>query len=141
EEWLDTLHEDLVYFVPILRNIPHNELEQREATREGEDISWFEEDKWTLGKRIEQIRTGVHWAEEPMSRVVHIVSNVYVTSVGEVDGEREIGVSNRILVRQNRNQYENITLIGRRQDVLRESADTWTLRRREVRLTENVLSA
>ncbi|PVY61681.1 3-phenylpropionate/cinnamic acid dioxygenase subunit beta [Pusillimonas noertemannii] len=141
EDWLDTLHEDLVYFMPILRNARHNELEQREATREGIDISWFEEGKWTMGKRIEQIRTGAHWAEEPVSRVVHFVSNVYVTSVDEANGEREIGVSSRILVRQNRNQYENIVLAARRNDVLRNSGGAWSLLRREIKLAENVLSA
>ncbi|MGE4338941.1 MAG: 3-phenylpropionate/cinnamic acid dioxygenase subunit beta [Pigmentiphaga sp.] len=141
EEWLDTLHDELVYFVPIVRNARHNELEQRETTREGEDISWFEEGKWTLGKRIEQIRTGVHWAEEPVSRVVHLVTNVYVTSVDEIEGGVEIGVSSRVLIRQNRNQYENIVLAARRQDVLRKIANNWFLLRREAKLTENVLTA
>lgn len=141
EEWLDTLDDQLVYFMPILRNARFGELEKREATREGLDISWFEEGKWTLGKRVEQIRTGVHWAEEPASRVVHFVSNVYVVSVDGVEGGREMTVSSRVQMRQNRNQYENIVLAARRMDVLRQSSAGWTLRRREITLAENVLSA
>lgn len=138
EDWLATLHENIVYFMPILRNARHNELAERELTREGVDISWFEEGKWTLSKRIEQIRTGLHFAEEPVSRVTHHVSNVYVSGVTE--GSSEISVSSRILVRQNRNQHESMVLSGRRNDVLQVVGGQWQLRRREIILTENVLS-
>lgn len=140
EEWLEMLHANLVYFMPIQRNARHSELSEREATKEGVDISWFEEGKWTLAKRIEQIRTGVHWAEEPVSRMAHLVSNIYVTSVNEVEEDLEIEVSSRILVRQNRNQYENMMLAARRKDVLSRSSDGWKLRLREITLTENVLT-
>jgi 3-phenylpropionate/cinnamic acid dioxygenase small subunit len=141
EDWLDTLHDDIVYFMPILRNARHSELEKRESTREGVDISWFEEGKWTLSKRIEQIRTGVHFAEEPVSRVTHHVSNVYVNSIGELNGLFEMNVLSRILVRQNRNQHESMMLSARRTDILRsDGAGEWKLRRREIILTENVLS-
>ena len=68
-EWLDLLAEDLVYFMPIRRNVKFGQHAERENTRQGEGISWFDEDKWTLGKRVEQILTGVHYAEEPLSRV------------------------------------------------------------------------
>jgi 3-phenylpropionate/cinnamic acid dioxygenase small subunit len=141
EEWLDTLHEDVVYFMPMVRNARHNELGAREATREGQDISWFEEGKWTLSKRIEQIRTGVHFAEEPVSRVTHHVSNVFVRGTQEADGGWAMDVTSRLLVRQNRNQTESMVLSARRQDVLhRRGADGWKLRRREILLNENVLS-
>jgi hypothetical protein len=76
KEWLDLLAEDLVYFMPIRRNVKFGQHAERENTKQGEGISWFDEDKWTLGKRVEQILTGVHYAEEPLSRVTHMVSNV-----------------------------------------------------------------
>ena len=138
EDWLNTLHENVVYFMPMLRNTRHNELSAREATREGVDISWFEEGKWTLGKSIEQIRTGVHFAEEPVSRVTQHVSNVYVTGAAAETGA--LSVSSRIFVRQNRNQYESMMLSARRNDVLQKDDDGWKLLRREIYLTENVLS-
>jgi 3-phenylpropionate/cinnamic acid dioxygenase small subunit len=75
-EWLDLLADDLVYFMPIRRNVKFGEQDERENTRQGEGISWFDEDKWTVTKRVEQILTGVHYAEEPLSRVTHMVSNV-----------------------------------------------------------------
>ena len=75
-EWLDLLAEDLVYFMPIRRNVKFGQHAEKENTRQGEGISWFDEDKWTLGKRVDQILTGVHYAEEPLSRVTHLVSNI-----------------------------------------------------------------
>ena len=69
KEWLDLLAEDLVYFMPMRRNVKFGQHAERENTRQGEGISWFDEDKWTLGKRVEQVLTGVHYAEEPLSRV------------------------------------------------------------------------
>ena len=80
-EWLDLLAEDLVYFMPIRRNVKFGHHTEKENTRQGEGISWFDEDKWTLGKRVEQILTGVHYAEEPLSRVTHMVSNVRLLEV------------------------------------------------------------
>ena len=39
-------------------------------------MSWFDNDTETLEKRVKQIKTGVHWADEPLSRVSHLVTNV-----------------------------------------------------------------
>ena len=61
-EWLDTLAEDLVYFMPMMFNVKFGQHETREKTRYEKDMSWFNEGKWTLTKRAEQILTGVHWA-------------------------------------------------------------------------------
>ena len=74
DEWLELLTDDISYFMPMRRNVAAGQHEERENTREGLDISWFEDDKWTLSKRVEQIATGVHWAEEPLSRVSHLVT-------------------------------------------------------------------
>ena len=62
EEWLDLLTDDMRYWMPIRRNVKFGELE-REFTREGQDINWFDEGKDTLTRRVNQILTGVHWAE------------------------------------------------------------------------------
>ena len=119
-EWLDLLAEDLVYFMPMRRNVKFGQHAERENTKQGEGISWFDEDKWTLGKRVEQILTGVHYAEEPLSRVTHMVSNVRLLDVRpSVEDAQEVTVGCRFLVYQNRVEYENYTFIGRRTDELR----------------------
>ena len=141
-EWLDLLAEDLVYFMPIRRNVKFGEHDERENTRQGEGISWFDEDKWTVTKRIEQILTGVHYAEEPLSRVTHMISNVRLLDIKpSVEDPAEVTVGCRFLVYQSRVEYENYTFIGRRTDILRRSGDSWLIARRELILDQNVLLA
>lgn len=141
-EWLDLLAEDLVYFMPIRRNVAFGSPPEAENTLHGEGISWFDEDKWTLAKRVEQIETGVHWAEEPLSRVCHMVSNVRLLAARpDAETAREVEVSSRFLIYQNRVEYENYTFVGKRNDILRRENGAWKLARREIILDQNVLLA
>jgi 3-phenylpropionate/cinnamic acid dioxygenase small subunit len=141
-EWLELLADDLVYFMPIRRNVKFGQHAEKENTRQGEGISWFDEDKWTLGKRVEQILTGVHYAEEPLSRVTHMVSNVRLLDVQpSPEDANTVTVGSRFLVQQNRVEYESYTFIGRRTDVLRRAGASWQIARRETILEQNVLLA
>ncbi len=142
KEWLDMLDEDIVYFMPIRRNVKFGQHAERENTQQGQGISWFDEGKWTLTKRVEQILTGVHYAEEPLSRVCHMVSNVRLLDIkGTSEAAEEVTVSSRFLVHQNRVERETYTFVGKRTDVLRRHEDTWRIRRREIILDQNVLLA
>jgi 3-phenylpropionate/cinnamic acid dioxygenase small subunit len=141
-EWLDLLAEDLVYFMPIRRNVKFGQQAEKENTRQGEGISWFDEDKWTLSKRVDQILTGVHYAEEPLSRVTHMVSNVRLLDVSPSAEDAEtVTVGSRFLVYQNRVEYETCTFVGRRTDTLRRVGQSWQIARRELLLEQNVLLA
>ena len=141
-EWLDLLAEDISYFMPMRRNVKFGQHAERENTRSGVGISWFDEDKWTLTKRVDQILTGVHYAEEPLSRISHMVSNVQIKRVvPSLEDPREVEVRCRFLVYQNRVEYETYTFVGRRTDLLRMTADGWKIARREILLDQNVLMA
>jgi 3-phenylpropionate/cinnamic acid dioxygenase small subunit len=141
-EWLDLLADDISYFMPIRRNVKFGQQAERENTRQGEGISWFDEDKWTLSKRVDQILTGVHFAEEPLSRVCHLVTNVQVRRVEpSIDDPREVEVGCRFLVYQNRVEYETYTFVGKRTDRLRKTAQGWKIAKREIILDQNVLLA
>jgi 3-phenylpropionate/cinnamic acid dioxygenase small subunit len=140
--WLDTLADDLVYFMPMMYNVKFGEHAAGEKTRFDKDMSWFNEGKWTLTKRVEQILTGVHWAEEPLSRLCRAVSNVQLTSVStNANGELEIGVRSRFVTYQNRCEYEEYVFVGKRNDVLRQVDGQWKLARREIHLGQTVLLA
>ena len=141
-DWLNLLTEDITYFMPIRRNVKFGQQADRENTRQGEGISWFDEDKWTLTKRVDQILTGVHYAEEPLSRVCHMISNVQIRRVTpSLDDPREVEVRCRFLVYQNRIEYETYTFVGKRTDLLRKTPDGWKIARREILLDQNVLLA
>ena len=55
DEWLALLAEDIRYWMPMRRNVKYGDT-TREFTRETEDISWFDEGKDTLTRRVRQIQ-------------------------------------------------------------------------------------
>ena len=141
EEWLDLFTEDAHYFMPMRRNVPRDELE-REFTRAGTDVNWFDEGKDTLTRRVKQILTGLHWAEEPPSRICHMVSNVQLTHAGSAEPvEMEVGVKSRFLIYRNRVETETDFLVGKREDLLRRVDGEWRIARRKIILDQSVLLA
>jgi len=138
EDWLDLLADDVRYVMPMRRNVPHDEPE-REFTREGADVNWFDEGKDTLTRRVRQIRTGIHWAEEPPSRTCHMVSNVQVVGAGP--SSSDVAVKSRFLIYRNRVETETDVLVGKRDDVLRRVDGGFKLARRRIVLDQNVLLA
>jgi 3-phenylpropionate/cinnamic acid dioxygenase small subunit len=142
KDWLELLAEDITYFMPIRRNVKFGQNAERENTRLGEGISWFDEDKWTLTKRVEQILTGVHYAEEPLSRICRLVSNVRILATDKDDLGRDLAtVRSRFLLYQNRVEYETYFFVGKRTDLLRRTDDDWKIVKREIILDQNVLLA
>ena len=141
EEWLDLLTDDVRYFMLMRRNVPHDEPE-REFTREGADVSWFDEGKDTLTRRVRQILTGIHWAEEPPSRICHMISNVQILDASPAGPTpSEITVKSRFLVYRNRVETETDVLVGKREDTLRRVNGRWKIARRMVVLDQSVLLA
>ena len=141
-EWLDLLAEDLHYFMPIRRNVRYGQHAASENTSSDGDINWFDEDKWTLAKRIEQIMTGIHWAEEPLSRVSRLISNVQIVdAIPSVAQATELTVKSRFIVYQNRVDYETYWFVGKRLDVIRRDGAAWKLAKREITLEQSVLLA
>jgi 3-phenylpropionate/cinnamic acid dioxygenase small subunit len=141
EAWLELFTEDVRYWMPMRRNVPHDEPE-REFTREGLDVNWFDEGKDTLTRRVKQILTGIHWAEEPRSRICHMVSNVQILRASpDETAPSEVAVKCRFLVYRNRVETETDLLVGKREDVLRRADGGWQIARRMIVLDQNVLLA
>lgn len=139
EEWLELLADDVRYWMPMRRNVKFGELE-REFTREGQDVNWFDEGKDTLTRRVQQILTGVHWAEEPLSRICHMISNVQLLGVEpSVLEPSEVRVKCRFLIYRNRVETETDILVGKREDVLRRVDGQWKISRRKIVLDQSVL--
>jgi 3-phenylpropionate/cinnamic acid dioxygenase small subunit len=136
EDWLELFADDVRYWMPMRRNVPADELE-REFTREGADVNWFDEGKDTLTRRVKQILTGVHWAEQPPSRICHMVSNVQILDAGA----DEVRVKSRFLLYRNRVETETDFLVGKREDVLRRANGGFKIARRKIILDQNVLLA
>ena len=140
-EWVELLADDIRYWMPMRRNVKFGELE-REFTREGQDINWFDEGKATLERRVNQILTGVHWAEEPLSRICHMVSNVQLLEARpSAEAAAEVALKCRFIIYRNRVETETDLLVGKREDRLRRHGDSWQIAQRKIILDQNVLLA
>jgi len=136
-EGLELLADDIHYYMPQRRNVKFGE-QARENSDPESEISWFDEGKATLAGRVRQLNTGLHWAEEPLSRVCHIVSNIQLLDVND----HEVKVKSRFFVYRNRLQDEVDLFVGKREDVLRRDPDTgWKIAKRTILLDQNVLLA
>jgi 3-phenylpropionate/cinnamic acid dioxygenase small subunit len=139
EDWLALVAEDVRYWMPMRRNVKVDDIE-REFTREGLDISWFDEGKETLTRRVRQIQTGIHWAEEPVSRISHMVSNVRLLEASPTWADPvEVTVRCRFLIYRNRVETETDILVGKREDLLRRVDGQWQIARRKIVLDQSVL--
>ncbi|VCU71058.1 Biphenyl dioxygenase subunit beta [Pigmentiphaga humi] len=139
EGWLATLDERIRYWMPLARNVQSRSLAE-EYTRPQQDAAWFDEGMETLRLRVEQFRTGMHWAEEPVSRVSHLVTNVRIVETREDgEGRRRVQARSRFLVYQNRLETETALFVGKRDDTLIETAGGWKVRQRSIFLDQSVL--
>ncbi len=141
QDWLDLLADDIRYWMPMQRNVKFGEWE-REVTRTAKDVCWFDEDKVTLAQRVKQLLTGVHWAEEPISRVCRVVCAVdVVNAVPDVRSPTEVTVKSRFILYRNRLETETDLFVCRREDLLRRENGRWKLARRTILLEQDVLLA
>jgi 3-phenylpropionate/cinnamic acid dioxygenase small subunit len=140
DEWLALLADDVRYWMPMRRNVKYGDDSGREFTRESEEIAWFDEGKETLIRRVRQIQTGIHWAEEPQSRITHFVANVQLLeATPDVASAQEVTAKCRFLIYRNRVETETDLLIGKREDTLRRDGEGWLIARRKIILDQNVL--
>lgn len=143
-EWLHLTTEDIRYWMPVRRNVQFGNWE-RERSQELSDLAWFDENRRTLGMRVEQLMTGIHWAVEPLSRISHVISNVRVAGRTVIDGREELTVRCRFVVYRNHLDDEETLLVGKREDVLRrvgtEADAELALARRAIFVDQTVLLA
>ena len=136
ERWLDLLTDDVRYWMPMRKNL---EFRDRDKDITGDDdIAWIDDDKVTLTKRVKQIMTGIHWAEEPLSRVSHLISNIRLAK--QVDAATYL-VKSHFIVHRNRLETETDFIAGRREDVLRRIDGKLKIASRKIIIDQAVLLA
>lgn len=135
DEWLALTTDDIHYWMPIRRTTTAKEIDN-EFTKPG-GMAFFDDDKKTLGMRVQRLQVGRAWAEDPPSRTRHVVTNVRILGV---DGNDITAASNFMLYRTRLNSEED-SWIGRREDVLRREAGALKLARRYIYLDQTVILA
>jgi phthalate 3,4-dioxygenase beta subunit len=132
DDWLELLTDDISYRMPV-RVTTSPSLE--ESVLEGMDH--FNEDSYSLRRRVARFATEHAWTEDPPSRTRHLVTNVRAYP-GE--GEDETVVRSSLLLFRSRGDVRTPDLVvGERTDVLRRENGDLKLARREFVVDESVL--
>ena len=140
DTWLELLTEDIVYWMPMRKNVSYQNRD-KDITEE-DDLAWIYDDKDTLRKRVKQIKTGIHWADEPISRVSHLITNIRLAEPISSLGEGETAMTKcRFIVYRNRVEDETDFLVGRREDTLVRTGGELKVSRRKIILDQSVLLA
>ena len=131
-QWLELLTDDVRYLMPVRVTT---------ARSAGFDtlagMGHFDEDLFSLRKRVARFETEHAWTEDPPSRLRHFVSNVR-TFAGEASGE--LRVESYVLVFRSRGDVrEGQFLPAGRTDTLRREDGGLKLAHRVIEVDESVL--
>lgn len=134
ELWLELLTEDIHYLMPVRVTT---------ALGSGFDTSpgmaHFDEDKYSLSRRVARFLTEHAWTEDPPSRLRHHLSNVRTFATPD---ENHLIVESATLLFRNRGDVRESSLISAgREDLLRRdsSGSGWQLARRTIMVDESVM--
>ena len=149
DDWLALLTEDIHYWMPVRRTTTAREV-HREFTKPG-GVAFFDDDFATLKMRVDRMRIGRAWAEDPPSRTRRLITNVRVGGGGgggggagggdELAEGAEVTAASNFHLYRTRLDSEEDSWIGRREDVLRRVDGEFRLARRHVFLEQTVILA
>ena len=129
--WLGLLTEDIEYLMPV-----------RVTTARGAgfdslgDMAHFDENLYSLRKRVQRFATEHAWTEDPPSRTRHFVSNVRTFETAGAD----LLVESALLLFRSRGDTREADLVSAgRSDLLRATSGGLRLARREITVDESVL--
>ncbi|MDB5699230.1 MAG: 3-phenylpropionate dioxygenase [Alphaproteobacteria bacterium] len=134
DEWVAMLAEDIHYHMPGIET-----RYRRDRTDQVTDLTrmaFYNDGLEDLLKRLARLKTGTAWSEDPPTRYTHLITNIEVETT-ERDGEYR--VFSNFLAYRNRNERDQETLIGSREDIWRASGGGFILSKRLILLKQNVL--
>jgi phthalate 3,4-dioxygenase subunit beta len=130
-DWLAMLTDDVVYRMPVRVTAAHS-LEDSLS-----DMHHFDEDRYSLEKRVERFETEHAFTEDPPSRTRHFVTNPR-TRLGA--SEDELVLQTYVLLFRSRlDVREPSWIAAERTDTLREEGDVLKLARRDIVVDDSVL--
>ena len=132
-EWVDLFTEDARYWMPVRQIVEGN---PDGMPQEGElALSIYNDDKDFLRMRARRLDTGLAHAEQPRSRVRHLITNIWIEDVGV---DELTAHSNFVVFQAVRNQPENFC-VGTREDRLKKVNGEWKIARRKIVLDQHGL--
>ncbi|WP_433634959.1 aromatic-ring-hydroxylating dioxygenase subunit beta [Nocardia sp. CA-120079] len=138
-QWLALFEDDIRYWCPLRTNRPRREI-AKETSSYGE-LSHFDDDRHSLGVRVDRLGTGMAWAEEPPSRTRHLITNVLIDEVGVADPFEVDVTSNFLLYRTNSETSTDIWAGCRHDRLRRRDNESFGIARRTILLDQAVLTS
>lgn len=100
-------------------------------------MAHFDENKYSLSRRVARFRTEHAWTEDPPSRLRHHITNVRTFAS---DDDAHLVVESAELLFRSRGDVNDAALIScGREDLLRLEDQQWKLARRTIYIDESVL--
>jgi phthalate 3,4-dioxygenase beta subunit len=131
-QWLELMSDDVLYVMPVQVTVAAGS-----NTNVLGAMAHFDEDRYSLGKRVERLRGEYAWTENPPSRTRRFISNVQVSPTKRAD---EFEVDSYLLLFRSRLDVRAAEWVSAyRRDVLRQSGDRFLIARREITVDESVL--
>ena len=131
-DWLDLLTEDIHYVMPVRVTT---------ALGAGFDTSpgmaHFDENKYSLSRRVARFLTEHAWTEDPPSRLRHYITNV--RTFAAEDDDHLVVESAELLFRSRGDVNEAAFVSCGREDLLRVGHDGLKLARRTILIDESVI--
>lgn len=132
QEWLDLLTDDIHYLMPVRVTTA---LSTGYNTSPG--MAHFDEDKYSLSRRVARFATEHAWTEDPPSRLRHHLSNV--RTFASEDADHLVVESATLLFRSRGDVREGALISAGREDLLRQTDDGWKLARRTIIVDDSVI--
>lgn len=123
DEWEQLWADDALYWIPFGKDDPDPR----------RDASIIYDNRGRIASRIQQLKTGVHWIQDPPSRMRRLITNILVEETP--DGELLVN-SNFMLVELR--QHEQNLWAGRTIHRLRPDNGTFKMAMKKVLLVNNV---
>lgn len=133
-EWVDMLCDDVHYYMPGIETRYRRDKTDQvgDATR----MAYYNDNLEDLKKRLRRLETGTAWSEDPATRYTHLITNIEVECGLNDD---EVSVYSNFLAYRNRNERDQDTLIGNREDIWRRMDGGFKLLKRKIILKQNIL--
>jgi 3-phenylpropionate/cinnamic acid dioxygenase small subunit len=122
DEWEALWTDDAIYWVPFGKDDPDPR----------SDASVIYDNRGRITTRLNQLRTGVHWTQDPPSRMRRLISNVQI----EEGDNGELVVNSNFFLTEWRQHTENLWA-GRTIHNLRPDGDSYKMAMKKVLLVNN----
>jgi 3-phenylpropionate/cinnamic acid dioxygenase small subunit len=132
DEWLALLAEDIHYIMPVRVTTALNA-----GFDSAPGMAHFDENKYSLSRRVARFQTEHAWTEDPPSRLRHHITNVRTFATEDPD---HVIVDSGVLLYRSRGDVREAALISAgREDLLRRDGQSWQLARRTILVDDSVL--